>query len=272
LAKNTNLLSRLLQLTAIVFFAFAIYRLYIYFTNWVLPPEYMIYAIFAAIIVGVAILIFDDVFKPGADYVGWAFLFGVGVLALLTGLLFTFFPYYIDTNPITTIWLRAFFFLIMGFIIIIESLLIRREVEPGDNGVNADTAGPLILKFAAIFVVAWGSYQMAWVLVPFFRGVDILSMIPLLLSALGNVLFGFLLIIYVETQRRQPHFRYRRFPLLISFLLLLMILPITSFYLTIYLTLVPTLEFLFNGINGLAISLTLLFVSFYIVYHPTKAR
>ncbi len=275
LAKHSNLLSRLLQLTALIFFIYALYRLYRYFTNWLIPPEYMIYAIFAAIVMGVGILIFDDVFKPGKDFVGWAFLMGVGILSLLTGIIFIFLPYFpLDPPNIFTgpFWTRAIFFIVMGLVIIIESLLIRRDVVPGEHGVNSDTIGPLLLKFIAIFTLAWGSYQMAWVLVPFLRNVTIVSMLPLFFSALGNVMVGLILLIYVETQKRQPLFRFRRLPLFLSFLLVLMILPLTTFYISIYFVNPTLFDILMNAIVGLALGLTLLAISFYIVYHPTKAR
>ncbi len=271
LGKHTNLLSRLLQLTALIFFIFAIYRLYRYFTNWLNPPEYMIYAIFAAAIVGVSILIFDDVFKPGADFVGWAFLFGAGVFSFLTGLIFTFYPYFVNNNPITGIWLRALFFLVMGIIVIVESLLVRREVITKDHGLVADTVGPVILKFAATFGLAWGSYQMAWVLVPYLRGVQLITMMPLFISALGFLFVSVVIISYIETQNRRPHFRYRRFPLLMSFLLLLMIFPITTFYIVVFVEF-ANYELLFNAIMGLVVNFTILCTSLYIVYHPTKAR
>jgi len=271
LGKHTNLLSRLLQLTALIFFIFAIYRLYRYFTGWLNSPDYMIYAIFAAAIVGVSILIFDDVFKPGTDFVGWAFLFGVGVFSLLTGVIFTFNPAFITNNPFTGIWLRAFFFLIMGIIVIIESFLVRREVVKTDHGLVADTVGPVILKFAATFGLAWGSYQMAWVLVPYLRLVPLTSMMPLFLSGLGFIFVSVVLLGYVESQNRQPHFRYRRFPLLMSFLLLLMIFPVTTFYIVVFVEF-TNYELLFNAIMGLVVNLTILSTSLYIVYHPTKAR
>jgi hypothetical protein len=274
LAKHSNLLSRLLQLTALIFFIYALYRLYRYFTNWLQPPEYMIYAILAAIVMGVGVLIFDAGFKPGKDFVGWAFLMGVGFISLLTGIVFVFFPYFPAPTSLIAgpIWTRALFFMIMGLIIIIESLLTRREVVPGEHGVNSDTIGPLLLKFTAIFTLAWGSYQMAWILVPFLRNVPITSMLPLFFSALGNVLIGLILVIYVETQRRKPLFRLRRLPLLLSFLLILMILPLTAFYISIYLVNSALFDILLNALVGLGLALTLLIISFYIVYHPTKAR
>jgi hypothetical protein len=231
----------------------------------------MIYAVFAAAIVGVSMLIFDDVFKPGTDFVGWAFLFGVGIFSLLTGIIFTFFPYFEDNNPITMIWLRALFFIVMGIIVIIESFLVRREVVQTDHGLVADTVGPVILKFTATFGLAWGSYQMAWVLVPYLRDVLLINMMPLFISALGFIIVSVLLLIYVETQNRQPHFRYRRFPLLMSFLLLLMLFPVTTFYIVVFVEF-TNYELLFNAIFGLAVSLAILSTSLYIVYHPTKAR
>ncbi len=275
LAKRTNLISRLLQITALILYAFAGYRLYRYFTNWLQPPEYMIYAIFASIIIASGILIFDDVYKPGPHYVGWTFLFAIGILSLIFGIYFTFFPEFTSINPYTGIWLRAFVFLVLGIIIIIESLLVKREVVKGDHGVNSDTVGPLLLKFTAIFGLAFGGYQMAWVLVPFLRDVDLFTLMPLLLSALGFVLACSLMIIYVETQKRQPHFRRRRFPLFMSFLLVLLIIPNTAIYLQIYFTFPVTeitMNLLFNAIAVLCLSVTVLLTSFYVVYHPTKAR
>ncbi len=279
-------MSRLIQLTALIFFIYAAYRLYRYFTNWLPYPEFMIYAIFTAIVIGTGALIFDDVFKPGNDYVGWAFLFGVGFLSIIFGVVFFFIPPFTGSPSgiigtlIGPIWSRAIFFIVMGIILVIESLLIRREVVPGDHGLNSDTIGPVILKFTAIFGLAIGGYQMSWVLFPFFRDVSIFILMPLLLSALGFVLVCSILIIYVETQRRQPHFRMRRFPLLLSFLLLLLTLPNTAIYLQIYLGTVPVtpeeatifFNLLFNAITALGASITLLLTSFYVVYHPTKAR
>ncbi len=275
LAKHSSLLSRLLQLTALIFFVYSGYRLYRYFYGWLRPEEFMLYAIFLAIIIGIGVMIHDEVFKPGADFVGWAFLFGVGFLSLLIGIIFVFIPPYVGPpSPIFgTLWSRAIFFMVMGIIVIVESLLIRREVFPGKHGVNSDTVGPILLKFVAIFALAWGSYQMSWIIVPFIRDVPLVSMLPLLFSALGYVLTGLSLLIYVESQKRQPQFRARRFPLLMSFLLLLLLLPLTTFYITVYMTILPpNLELLLNAIMCLGIALTLMLTSFYIVYHPTKAR
>ncbi len=272
LAKHTNLISRLLQLTALIIYAFAGYRLYRYFTNWLIPPEYMVYAIFAAIVIATGILIFDDVFKPGQHYVGWAFLFGIGVLSLIFGIYFTWFPYFTLTNQLTGVWLRAFFFLVIGIIILIESLLVQREVVKSEHGVNSDTIGPILLKFTALFGLAFGAYQMSWVLVPFLRNVDLFTLMPLLLSALGLILSGSLLIIYVETQKRKPHFRMRRFPLFMSFLLMLMVLPNTAIYIQVFFINPLMLDLLINGLVAIGISVALLLTSFYIVYHPTKAR
>jgi hypothetical protein len=274
LAKRSNLISRLLQITAFIFFIYAGYRLYIYFIRWLPPPEFMLYAIFLAIFIGTGILIFDDVYKPGRDYVGWAVLFGVGVLSLIIGNVFHFIPP--NPHPPSMIfgpfWSRTIFFIVMGVVLIIEALLVRRQVVPGDNGLNSDTIGPVILKFTAIFGLAFGGYQMAWVIVPFLRQVNLLTLLPLLLSALGFVLVCSILIIYVETQKRQPHFRMRRLPLLLSFLLLLMILPVTTIYLQVYLINPVMIEILFNAIMALALAIAILLMSFYIVYHPTKAR
>jgi hypothetical protein len=234
----------------------------------------MLYAIFLAIIIGTGILIFDDVFKPGLDYVGWAFLLGVGTLSLIIGIIFIFIPPYTGapSDLFGTIWSRAIFFMLMGVIIIIEALLVRREVVPGDHGLNSDTIGPIFLKFTAIFGLGFGGYQMAWVIAPYLRNVDIFTLLPLLLSALGFVLFCSILIIYVETQKRQPHFRLRRLPLLLSFLLLLMILPVTAIYIQVYFINPALIEILFNAIMALTLAITILLTSFYIVYHPTKAR
>ncbi|MDO8055235.1 MAG: hypothetical protein Q6361_00095, partial [Candidatus Hermodarchaeota archaeon] len=264
MGKHTSSLSRLIQLTAIIYFAYAFYRLYIYFTNWLEPPEYMIYAIFAAIVVGIGILMFDEVYKPSADYVRWAFLTGVGLLSLVLGLFFTFFPEFRTNFPLSGIWPRALIFILLGLIVIIESLLVRRDVIPGTTGVNSDTVGPIILKFVAMFGLAWGIYQMAWVLVPVFRGVVLTSILPLFFSALGFVLSGLSLVIYFENNKRKPQFRARRFPLLMSLILTLMILPLLTTYLYIYLVLAlpNALELLVNAIIGLATTVALLISSF----------
>ncbi|MFX0168076.1 MAG: hypothetical protein ACFE89_01860 [Candidatus Hodarchaeota archaeon] len=274
MGKRTSLLSRLVQLTAIIYFVYGFYRLYVYFTGWLEPPEYMIYAIFATIIVGIGILVFDSVYKPGNDYVRWAFLAGVGLLSLIIGIFFMFFPEFKLDFQITGIWPRALFFIVMGLIVIIESLLVRRDVISGSTGVNNDTVGPLLLKFAAMFAFAWGIYQMAWVVVPVLRGVLLTSILPLFFSALGFVFAGLTLIVYVESQKRQPHFRARRFPLLMTLLLTLLILPITTTYLYIYLILAITETFtlFINALVGLVTTLALLITSFHIVHHPTKAR
>lgn len=248
--------------------------MYTYFIRWLPPPEFMLYAIFLAIIIGTGILIFDDVFKPGRDYVGWAFLLSVGVLSLIIGIVFYFIPPYTGSpsDLFGSIWSRAIFFSVMGVIIIIEALLVRREVVPGDHGLTSDTTGPIFLKFSAIFSLAFGGYQMAWVIVPFLRNVDIITLMPLLLSALGFVLVCSILIIYVESQKRQPHFRMRRLPLLLSFLLSLMILPNTAIYIQVYLINSAMIEILFNAIMALVLAVALLVTSLYLVYHPTKAR
>lgn len=275
LAKHSSLLSRLLQLTALIFFIYSGYRLYRYFYGWIQPPAFMLIAVFLAIIIGIGVMIHDEVFKPGADFVGWAFLFGVGFLSLLIGIIFIFIPpYQGPPSPIFgTLWSRAIFFMVMGIIVIVESLLIRREVFPGKHSLNSDTVGPILLKFTSVFALAWGSYQMSWIIVPFIRNVPLTSMLPLFFSALGFVLTGISLMIYVESQKRKPQFRARRFPLLMSFILILLLLPLATFYITIYMTiLAPDAELLLNAVMCLGIALALMLTSFYIVYHPTKAR
>ena len=234
----------------------------------------MIYAIFAAIIIGIGILMFDEIYKPANDYVRWAFLTGVGLLSLIIGIFFTFFPEFRTNFPLSGIWPRALIFILLGLIVLIESILVRRDVIPGTTGVNADTVGPLVLKFAAMFGLAWGTYQMAWVVVPVLRGVELISILPLFLSALGFVLSGLTQVSYYESHKRKPHFRARRLPLLMSLLLTLMILPLMTTYLYIYLVLaIPnTLELLVNAIIMIATTVALLASSFYIIYHPTKAR
>jgi hypothetical protein len=234
----------------------------------------MIYAIFAAIIIGIGILMFDEIYKPANDYVRWAFLTGVGLFSLIIGIFFTFFPEFRTDFPLSGIWPRALIFILLGLIVLIESILVRRDVIPGTTGVNSDTVGPLLLKLAAMFGLSWGIYQMAWVVVPVLRDVALTSILPLFLSALGYVLSGLSLVIYYESQKRQPHFRARRFPLLMSLLLTLMILPLMTTYLVIYLILaIPnTLELLVNAIIMITTTMVLLGSSFYIIYHPTKAR
>jgi hypothetical protein len=53
---------------------------------------------------------------------------------------------------------------------------------------------------------------------------------------------------------------------------MLMILPVTAIYIQVYLINPAMMEILFNVIMALALAIPILVTSFYLVYHPTKAR
>lgn len=224
----------------------------------------MLYGILVTTMIAVGVLAFDEIFKPRDDYVGWAFLTGVGTLSLLFGIIFIFFPTYDLSHGLYLIRTRAFALILFGIIIIIESLLIRTEVVPSDTGVNSDTVGPILLKFASIFVIAWGVFHLSEYIVFFLGGLPITTNWQLLLSGSICILTGFVIIIYIETQKRQPRFRFRRLPLLMSFIMLLATLPLTTIYLRLPYTFILPI--------GLALSLMMVILSFYIVYHPISAR
>lgn len=265
LGKHTGLYSRLLQLTAFIIFFYSLYTLWLYHYFPQVPLEWMLYGILTSSTIAVGVLAFDDVFKPQDDFVGWRFLAGFGMLSLLIGVFFIFFPTFDPlSNAFFIIRTRAFAHLIFGVILLIESLLIRGDIGPGDHDVNSDTIGPLLLKFLSIFIIAWGVYHISEYIVPYLDGFPLTTNWQLLLSGLTSVLVGLVLVIYVERQKRQPRFRNRRLPLLMSFLLLLATLPLTTIFLALPHTFVLPISL------GLSVSLVL--ISFYIVYHPTMSR
>jgi hypothetical protein len=233
----------------------------------------MLYSVLMAMVVGTGVLCFDEGFKVKGELVGWAFLFGVGVLSLVTGIVFVFFPVFDLTHPIFRIPTSAFGFLLFGVILVVESLLVRRAVAAGKHGVNADTVGPILLKMTGIFVLLWGIYPLVWVLTAFlYLGVSPSQLWQLTLLGFGSVLVGFVQVAYVESQKRKPQFRRRRLPLLFSFIMLLTALPLAAIF-------VASLEagFLFVPTTlmlpvSLALGLALIFESFYLIYHPVAVR
>jgi hypothetical protein len=266
-------LSRLVELTALVVFVFGLWRLWRYFTAPLAYPEYMLYSVIIAAVVGTGVICFDEVFKTKDGFVGWAFLFGVGVLSLVVGILFVFFPVFDMSHPIYRIPTSAFGFIVFGIAIVVESLLVRRVLAAGKHGVDADTVGPILLKMTAIFVLIWGIYPLVWVFTAFlYLGISPSQLWQLVLLGIGSVLVGCLEIVYVESQRRKPHFRKRRLPLLFSFILIVLALPLLSIFLASvnagFLFVPTTLMLPISLLLGFA----LVFESFYLIYHPIAVR
>jgi hypothetical protein len=262
-------LSRLVELTALVVYVFGLWRLWRYFTAPLAYPDYMLYSVMMAAVVGTGVLCFDEVFKTKDGFVGWAFLFGVGVLSLVAGILFVFFPVFDMSHPIYRIPTSAFGFIVFGIAIAVESLLVRRVLAVAKHGVNADTVGPILLKMTGIFVLFWGIYPLVWVFSAFlYLGISPSQLWQLALLGIGSVLVGCLQVVYVESQKRKPRFRKRRLPLLFSFILIVLALPLLSIFLASLnagFLLVPTTLML---PISLVLGFALVFESFYLIYHP----
>lgn len=226
-----------------------------------------------ATVVGTGVLCFDELFRVKGEFVGWAFLFGVGVLSLVVGILFIFFPVFDMSHPIYRIPTSAFGFIVLGIAVVVESLLVRRVVAAGKHGVNADTVGPILLKMTGIFVVFWGIYPLVWVLTAFlYLGISPWQLWQLALLGFGGFLVGSVQIAYVESQKRKPQFRKRRLPLLFSFTMIVLALPLTSIFLASLdagFLFVPTTLML---PVTLALGFALVFESFYLIYHPVGIR
>ncbi len=265
MANSANTLSRVLQITAIMIFIIGFWRLYNYFFDLVEQgSSYILYTVLILAVIGVGVLLFDEIFKPHDTYVGWAFLFGISILSIILGIVFVFIPTF-EIYPTTFFHLRVLILIFLGVIILIESMAARRMAVSESHGVNSDTVAPILLKTTSQFTIAWGIYQLSWVLVANLKfSIDFSFLWQFLLLAIGSILSGLFLVIYVESEKRQPHFRFRRLPLLISFIMLVTALPITGLYLAIPSTyLLPI---------SLTLGITLLIISFYFVYHPVKTR
>jgi hypothetical protein len=265
MANQANTLSRVLQITAIIIFIIGFWRLYNYFYDLVEQgSSYILYTVLILTVIGVGVLLFDEVYKPHDTYVGWAFLFGVSILSIILGIVFVFIPTF-EIYPTTFVHLRVLILIILGVVILIESLAARNIASSEDHGVNSDTVAPLLLKTASQFTIAWGIYQLSWVLVANLKfSIDYSLLWQFLLLSISSILSGLILIIYVESEKRQPHFRARRLPLLISFLMLVTALPITGVSLAIPSAYLLPISF--------ALGIALIIISFYFVYHPVKAR
>jgi hypothetical protein len=266
-------LSRLIELTALLVYAFGLWRLWRYFTAPLAYPEFMLYTMLIAAVTGTGMLCYDEVFKVKGEFVGWAFLFGVGVFTLVVGILFIFFPVFDLSQPIYMIPTRALGFVVFGMAIVIESMLARLQLGGGKDEFNADTAGPILLKFTAVLVFFWGTYPLMWVVTAFLcLGISPWQLWQYAVLGVGSMLVAALEIGYVESQKRKPQFRKRRLPLLFSFIMIVLALPLASIFLASLdagLLWVPTTLML---PISLILGFALVFESFYLVYHPIAAR
>ena len=268
MANSSGTSSRVLQITALIIFAFGLWRFWKYYVDPYSTLElsqYLLYTAWAAVVIAVGVLFFDEVYKPKDVFVGWAFLLGVGCFSLLTGVFFFFYPHIDISHPIWVFPTRVVAFFGFGVLLIIESLFVRRNTIKGSRGLNSDTVAPILLKFAAIFTIAWGVYQLGWLLFALIIGGGTLTtMWQTVLLVVGTLLAGIVSIIWVERQKRAPHYRGRRLPLLMSFLMILSALPIIGVYLAIPYTLILPISLL--------LGFALITISFYIVYRPIKSR
>lgn len=270
-------MSRLVELTALAVYAFGLWRLWRYFTGPLAYPEYMLYSVFMAVVVGTGVLCFDEVFKPKGEFVGWAFLLGVGALSLVMGIVFIFFPVFDTSHPVYRIPTSAMGFIVFGFIIVGESLLVRRAVAAGKHGVDADTVGPILLKMTALLLLAWGVYPLLWVLTAYlYLGIAPSELWQLALLGIGSIFVGIVQVGYVESQKRKPQFRRRRLPLLFSFLMLVLALPLSAIFVeSINAGYVGPLAFVPTTLIlpiTLLLGFALVAESFYLIYHPVGVR
>ncbi|MFX1474700.1 MAG: hypothetical protein ACFFCO_04375 [Promethearchaeota archaeon] len=267
--QSTSTLSRCLQATAILAFAFGLWRLWRYLTFPLADPEYMLFTIIAATVVGVGILCFDEMAKIGGQYVGWAFLFGVGVLAFHLGFLFMIFPEMSLTHPIYLIPTRSFGLFILSAIIIIESILVQRVAVPSSYKLERQTLLPILYKVTAMFVVAWGTFLVIWEVDNLLATVPLRTISPLILgsAALTVGIFG---VLWVEIQKRQASFRRRKLPILFSFIFIVVAPTTMGLYLWAAETLLYPVTF-FLPIHVL-LGIALIIQSIFIFYYPSRAR
>lgn len=266
-------MARFIEFTALVVYAFGLQRLWRYFTNPLAYPEYMLYTMMIAAVVGTGILCYDEVFRVKDEFLGWAFLFGVGVLSLVVGVLFVFLPVFNLTHPLYRIPTNALGCIVLGIVIVLESLLVRRKPAPGKHGINKDNVGPILLKITAVFVLFWGIYPLMWVFTAYlYLAIPISQLWQYALLGIGSILVAIINIAYVESQKRKPLFRKRRLPLLFNFFLIVLALPLTSIFLASLqagFLWVPTTLML---PVSLALGFALISESLYLVYHPVSVR
>ena len=266
--NKASTLSRALQITALLAFAFGLWRLWTYFTRPLAHPEYMLYTAIAATVIGVGVLCFDEVAKLGNHFVGWAFLFGVGVMTYHIAILFVIFPAIDLTHPIYLLPTRAAGFCVLSAIIITEAALVKRSVVPSSYRLDSDTIMPIILKMTAVFAIAWGTFLVLWQINNLIAVDPIRAISPLILGATSLVV-GSILVIWVERQKRQPSFRMRKLPLIFGFILLLSA-PVTGGFYLWAMKMFMMESFILP--LQITIGLALIIESFYIFYTPMKSR
>lgn len=264
MSKQVARLSRVLQMTALLAFAFGFWRLWTYFTRPLDYPHYMLYGVAAACLVGVGILCFDEVAKIENTYVGWAFLFSIGVFALHAGFLFTIFPEMDLTHPIYLMPTRALGLFLLGGIILIESVLVWRIAIPNSYRLGSKTIMPIVLKTTAIMTIPWGTYLVIWELFNLAVYPPIPTIAPLILG-ITSIVVGCILLAWVETQKRKISFRRRKLPIIFSFIFVF-VTPVIGGYYFHY-----GLETFILPIH-VALGIALIIESGYIFYNPTKTR
>jgi len=257
MAEQHSILSRLLQVTAFGVFAFGLWELWLYITTEP-HPIYDLYALLVVVVVGLGVFCFDEVFKPKDEYVGWSLLLGVGVLSIIASLFFLVISSF-------TLELRSLGLLVMGIIIVAEGLAVKRIVTtPGEHGVNAKTLAPILLKMTGIIVIAWGVYQLAWTLAAIYGYVTNPFVFWQLILGIGSLAVGGFHVAYVESQKRNPVFRWRRATLLVSFILIILGFLTTGVYREAPLTLILPITLVLGAI--------LIAESFYLINYPTMPR
>jgi len=265
-SKLTDTFSRVLQLTAGLVFLFALWRLWLLWLDpeWFLIDTYNLYSFLSAMTIGIGVLVFDEVFKSKDNFIGWVFLFGVGILSLIIGVFFVFFPEFSLDNPLF-LPTHAIILLVFGVIIVFESILIRPSVITLDLDLKKDTIAPILLKMTSIIVVAWGVYNVVWLLRRWVEwNVDPFSQWQTLLLGIGSMMIGFGIITYVELQKRKPFFQSQRVPLVGAFLLLVLSLLVTNVFLEYFSSLILPIT--------LILSASLIAESLYLINSPTRNR
>lgn len=267
--QSTSTLSRSLQATAILAFAFGLWRLWRYLTFPLANPDYMLYTVIAATVIGVGVLCFDEVAKIDSQFVGWALLFGIGVLAFHLGFLFMIFPDMVLNHPIFLIPTRSVGMFLLSAIIIAEAILVRRIAVPSSYKLEGKTIMPILYKITAIFAIAWGAFLVIWEIDNLLAIVPLRTISPLILGV-AALIVGVFGVLWVETQKRQASFRRRKLPIFFSFLFILVAPTTMGLYLWATETLVYPVSF-FLPIH-IILGLTLVVEAIHIFYSPSRAR
>lgn len=265
-SQLSGTLSRIIQFTAALVFLFALWRLWLLWLNpeWFFIDEYNFYTLLATLVVGVGLLAFDEVFKPGEQFVGWKFLCSVGVFSLVIGLLLAIFPEFSLNNPVF-LPARAVGLLVFGVLIIVESMLVRAIVVQDKLDIGRGTIAPILIKLTGILVMAWGVYNVVWLLRRWVAwNVHPFSQWQALLLGIGSIFIGLGVVGYIESQKQKAFFQNRRVPLAGAFLLLLLSLLVTNVFLEVFSTLILPIT--------LILSATLIVESLYFINSPTRHR